>query len=242
MPLLNPQPTIELTTWPTKEQRITQGFGANHYFDYRTFGLPGHEGVDIAAEHGSPIFAAATGIVSHTITDPKESPYGQHIRIMHQAAYETLYAHLSSITVQQDQLVQTGEIIGEAGSTGRSTGPHLHFGMRSLTGADGTASGYPNNIIDPTPYLNALLDKEVITETGAWVHTNFLTFAGSNIISGQYGLTIRQQPDMNSRNLGFIPANLAVQIYQPEQEANGYIRIIIPPTARAPHPLAYNNP
>lgn len=228
--------------WPTEIKEITQPFGANEVFNYKQFGLPGHEGIDIAATHGSPIVAVATGIVAET--NEHHEAYGQHIRINHAGGFETLYAHLSKISTMNDMLVEAGSIIGYAGSTGRSTGPHLHLGLRSLTARPAiTAAGYPHNIMDPGPFLAKLLSDdqagEPIPNTG-WVHTAYLNeIPDHRISSGTYGLTVREQPDKNSKNLGFLPAGALANISLPPTRQNGYIRIIVPLEIRPPHPLAF---
>ncbi len=84
----------------------------------------GHEGIDMGAATGTPVYATGTGLVS----DQKpQSGYGIQIVIDHGFGYRTRYAHLSKSLVKPGQLVKRGELIGEVGSTGRSTGPHLHY-------------------------------------------------------------------------------------------------------------------
>ena len=91
-------------------------------FGMRSMG--NHEGMDFAAPVGTPIVAAHSG----TVVEVRESPsYGNMIRIHGDNGVDTLYAHLSSFGVQQDQQVTAGQQIALSGNTGRSTGPHLHF-------------------------------------------------------------------------------------------------------------------
>ncbi len=87
----------------------------------------GHEAIDIGAPTGTPIYAADTGYVSAT---GWMGGYGNYIIVNHGNGFETLYAHLSEIRVIAGQGVQRGHLIGLMGSTGRSTGPHLHFEIR----------------------------------------------------------------------------------------------------------------
>lgn len=87
----------------------------------------GHQAVDIGAPTGTPIYAADTGYVSGT---GWMGGYGNYIIVNHGNGFETLYAHLSRIRVIAGQGVQRGDVIGLMGSTGRSTGPHLHFEIR----------------------------------------------------------------------------------------------------------------
>ena len=86
-----------------------------------------HTGVDISASSGTPVRAAADGIV--TFTD-MENGYGRLIKIDHGGGIETYYAHLSRFYVQAGQSVRRGEMIGAVGSSGRVTAPHLHYEVR----------------------------------------------------------------------------------------------------------------
>ena len=88
---------------------------------------PGHPlGIDVATSWGSAILAARSGTVSFAGGNPCCS-YGLHVILEHGGGYETVYAHLSSINVVPGQQVNRGDLIGALGSTGTSTGPHLHF-------------------------------------------------------------------------------------------------------------------
>ena len=86
-----------------------------------------HKGIDIAASFGANINAALDGTISYA---GWESGYGNVIKIDHGKAVETTYAHCSVIVVKKGEAVKKGEKIGEVGSTGHSTGPHLHFEVR----------------------------------------------------------------------------------------------------------------
>jgi murein DD-endopeptidase MepM/ murein hydrolase activator NlpD len=105
-----------------------------------------HTGLDITAPLGSPVHAAADGlvIVAGASTDAAGElvGYGQYVVIRHPDACTTLYGHLLDLTVHSGDKVIQGEIIGHEGSTGNSTGPHLHFEVR--------VDGEP---VDPMPYL-----------------------------------------------------------------------------------------
>jgi len=83
-----------------------------------------HAGLDIAAEYGSPVYATAPGIV---VRAASSGGFGNKIEIDHQNGYQTWFGHLSEIVVRPNQSVQRGELIGRVGSTGLSTGPHLHY-------------------------------------------------------------------------------------------------------------------
>ncbi len=84
-----------------------------------------HHGIDIRAHLGSPVISVANGVIVE-ITEQKFG-YGKHIRIAHAGTVSSLYAHLSKIEVEVGQKVEKGQVIGRIGSTGWSTGNHLHF-------------------------------------------------------------------------------------------------------------------
>lgn len=113
--------------WP-----LPQSYTITSWFGYREDPFTGeiayHSGTDIGAPGGTPILAAADGTV--TIANAIDSwggGYGYHIKINHNDALDTLYAHCSSICVTVGQEVKQGEVIGYVGTTGNSTGNHLHF-------------------------------------------------------------------------------------------------------------------
>lgn len=99
--------------WPTSVYRITQ------YFSWR------HPGVDIAGPKGTPIYAADDGVV--ILVEQRSTGYGWQIMIDHENGFQTRYAHNSQNLVKVGQRVKKGEAIAAIGSTGRSSGPHVHF-------------------------------------------------------------------------------------------------------------------
>ena len=112
------------------EVTITSQFG--HRVDPITGEVSSHTGTDIACAEGTPILAAADGIV--TVANGLDSwggSYGYYIQINHGGGLETLYAHCSSICVTTGQQVQAGQVIGYVGHTGRATGSHLHLETRT---------------------------------------------------------------------------------------------------------------
>ena len=128
--LMNPDSTRTPTgtlQWPLPVAgAITSQFG--HRVDPITGEVSSHTGTDIACAEGTPILAAADGIV--TVANGLDSwggSYGYYIQIDHGSGLETLYAHCSSICVTTGQQVQSGEVIGYVGHTGRATGNHLHL-------------------------------------------------------------------------------------------------------------------
>ena len=92
----------------------------NPFTGRRTF----HNGIDMAAPKGTPIYAALAGTVVATGWD---NVYGQYVTVAHHSGYKTLYGHMSKITIKKGAHVTTATKLGEVGSTGQSTGPHLHF-------------------------------------------------------------------------------------------------------------------
>jgi murein DD-endopeptidase MepM/ murein hydrolase activator NlpD len=95
-------------------------------FGWRIFrGRPEyHTGIDISAPHGTPVLASAAGTVVGSGWQPS---YGWCVLIQHPGGYHTLFAHLSERRVKNGDVVQRGDVIGHTGSSGRSTGPHLHY-------------------------------------------------------------------------------------------------------------------
>jgi len=108
-------------TWPAD----------NHYLSGNDF-WSGHLAIDIATAMGAPIYAADAGVVVYAGWD--SNGYGNVIMIDHQNGYHTLYAHLSTLYVSCGSSAYQGQVIGYAGSTGNSTGPHLHFEVRYFGG------------------------------------------------------------------------------------------------------------
>jgi murein DD-endopeptidase MepM/ murein hydrolase activator NlpD len=119
-------------TWPERGP-ITQQFGCTTFlaepYDPSCPTLHFHSGLDIGAAFGTPVAASDTGIVS-LVTYNCCVGYGNYVIITHGNGYSTLYGHLSAINVSVNQHVQQGQRIGAEGSTGFSTGPHLHFEIR----------------------------------------------------------------------------------------------------------------
>jgi murein DD-endopeptidase MepM/ murein hydrolase activator NlpD len=104
---------------------ITSGFGYRIHPILKRRRM--HSGIDFGAPMGSPIYAAAAGEVFHA---GWLGSYGRYIVILHGDSISTLYGHCSVLEVQPGQYVRRGQVIGRVGSTGFSTGPHLHFEVR----------------------------------------------------------------------------------------------------------------
>lgn len=110
---------------PVKGARITSRFG------YRTNPVSGnygfHTGLDLAAAEGTPVSAAFYGRIAET---GESDVWGKYVLMEHSDGFATYYCHLSEIYVREDAIIRQGETIGLVGSTGWSTGPHLHFEVR----------------------------------------------------------------------------------------------------------------
>lgn len=102
-------------------------------------GRRAHKGIDFSAPTGTPIYASADGVVTRA---DWFSSYGLFISLDHGATLETRYGHLSRLNVAEGQPVKKGDLIGYVGSTGRSTGPHLHYEVRIAGMA-----------VNPVPYM-----------------------------------------------------------------------------------------
>ncbi len=118
--------------WPVDSARMTRGFLPNRRRP--------HLGIDLAAPKGTDVFASHDGVVIYTGREFKG--YGKMVMIEGPNGWATLYAHFSKILVKEGQKVKQGDPVGEMGSTGRSTGSHVHFEIRRLDGP-----------VDPMQYL-----------------------------------------------------------------------------------------
>jgi murein DD-endopeptidase MepM/ murein hydrolase activator NlpD len=128
--------------WPIAGAIITQPFGPTQLAIEPAYsGFPHfHTGVDLAAPVNSPVTAAAGGVVAATGTG--DTGYGDYVVLSHGGGVLTLYGHLSQILAAQGDSVTQGQEVGLEGSTGSSTGPHLHFEVR--------VNDVP---VNPLPYL-----------------------------------------------------------------------------------------
>jgi murein DD-endopeptidase MepM/ murein hydrolase activator NlpD len=120
--LLAATPAIQ----PVRDQdlnRVASGFGYRIDPIYKTVKM--HAGLDFAAPQGTPIYATANGVVK--LAGFSDGGYGNHVVINHGYGYETLYGHMVRVKARRGQRVKRGEVVGYVGSTGKSTGPHLHY-------------------------------------------------------------------------------------------------------------------
>lgn len=127
--------------WPIDKGKWTgrmDAFGRRFHPILRTY-RP-HTGLDLGAPRGTDVYVTANGTV---VENSYKGAYGNQILVDHGFGYKTRYAHLSKSFVRPGQVVRRGETIGEVGSTGRSTGPHLHYEVI-----------YMGNVVDPMNYFH----------------------------------------------------------------------------------------
>jgi LysM repeat protein len=135
-------PDGEVRTAPlvsSKTSSTVRNAGGPLYKDYyqrpidggtKSQGLHGYNGVDLAAPTGTAIHASADGIVIVARSSGYNGGYGSYVVISHPNGTQTLYAHMSKVSVAQGEAVSKGQTIGNLGNTGKSTGPHVHFEIR----------------------------------------------------------------------------------------------------------------
>jgi len=136
---------------PMPDAKITSGFGPRLDPFFRRPAL--HTGVDFRAPSGYPIRATAAGTV---VVAGYTRGYGRMVEIDHGNGVTTRFGHLSQVLVKRGQVVTEGALVGRAGSTGRSTGPHLHYEVR----LDGRA-------VDPMSYIKAGAELSPLIESAA---------------------------------------------------------------------------
>ncbi|MBR5915184.1 MAG: peptidoglycan DD-metalloendopeptidase family protein [Spirochaetia bacterium] len=133
---------VELPTiWPLRDVRgyVTSYFGPTTHPFTKHWYL--HKGIDIAYSRGTKVVSTADGKVIEKAFDAEG--YGNYIVIKHKYGFYTRYAHMDKVYVKEGQNVQQGEVIGTLGSTGLSTGPHLHYEVR-----------IGSQVVDPQRYLD----------------------------------------------------------------------------------------
>lgn len=174
---------------PLDDTKINSEFGFRRY--------RWHHGTDLKLRTGDPVYSVFDGIVRMKSYD--RNGYGYYVLVRHRNGLETLYGHLSKISVEIGQEVRAGEIIGLGGSTGRSTGPHLHFEIR-----------YQGLSINPTEIFDfnyGRLKSDVYTITSASfdhvieaqeaVYHRVRSGQNLGVIARQYGVSINQITRLN---------------------------------------------
>ena len=116
--------------WPTMSRQITKTHGKHQHPKYKTYTF--HKGIDIKAPQRAEVWTVSQGTVAFASwsQEPGLREYGKMVMIAHGGGYYTLYAHLDSISVKENQRVGGGEIIGRVGQTGSKKGPYLYFEIR----------------------------------------------------------------------------------------------------------------
>jgi len=141
--MMNSIPSIQ----PVKNKdlkRMASGYGYRIDPFYHTSRF--HAGMDFTAQIGTEVYATGDGVVVKSSNDGWG--YGKNIRINHGFGYLTLYGHLSRLGVRNGQKVKRGQVIGYVGSTGKSTGPHLHYEVRKNDNPLNPAFFYHNDLTD----------------------------------------------------------------------------------------------
>ena len=174
---------------PLKDTKINSEFGFRRY--------RWHHGTDLKLRTGDPVFNVFDGIVRMKSYD--RNGYGYYVLVRHRNGLETLYGHLSKISVEIGQEVKAGEVLGLGGSTGRSTGPHLHFEIR-----------YQGLSINPTEIFDfnyGRLKGDVYTITSSSfdhvieaqeaVYHRVRSGQNLGVIARQYGVSINQITRLN---------------------------------------------
>ncbi len=142
--LLSHKPSIRPIS-PGTHIWLTSSFG--YRYDPFNKARRMHSGIDLAGRKGIKIYASGDGIVK--IAELSRHGYGNEIAINHGFGYESIYAHLNKILVSKGDTITRGQLIGELGSTGRSTGPHLHYEIR-----------FHNKAVNPMYYFYENLSPE----------------------------------------------------------------------------------
>src|SRR5690625_4975404 len=183
------------------EYRITSPFG------WRTSPFGGgreyHTGVDLVKSHQSPIYAFVSGEVTHAKEGVPGSGFGGYgIVVAIKDKYDCLhvYAHLDSVAVKVGQKVSKGQMIGRQGTTGQSTGSHLHYEVRKTSSPQyGWIADRPNNCYEPSTYLISYYTKEqekMKNEVSSWAKSSQRWAKDNGISDGERpkdGLTREEQ-------------------------------------------------
>lgn len=177
---------------------VTQVFGVNPDA-YAGYGLEGHNGVDYGTPMNTPVYAESVGVVVRTGFDA--DGYGIYVKIHYTAGYTAIYAHLGCRLTYTDSHVESGQIIGRTGSTGNSTGPHLHYEIRP--DGEPTTNGY-NGAVDPVQFWERLEQEPRPTlRPGQVLH-----------VPESYTLNLRAGPGVEFPVLGTLAGGAPVEVMQ----------------------------
>lgn len=192
-----------------RSHRKTQGFGENPQ-DYARFGLKGHNGDDFASVNVGQtdyIFAVDQGTVSKVAYDL--NGFGHHVYVQHGWG-KSVYAHMVKIWVTVGDKVARGTILGEEGSTGNSSGKHVHFGIYP-TGIS-VNNGY-KGAVDPTPYYVMGSDAGPSEPEKPEKPAGELLKAGKAMVVSNAGLNVRLSPSkQNGKLLAWLQSGAVIDI------------------------------
>ncbi|EON77937.1 hypothetical protein ADIS_1476 [Lunatimonas lonarensis] len=179
-----------LWSMPLKDSRVSSEFGFRRY--------RWHHGIDLRLNVGDTVFAAFDGIVRMASYD--RYGYGYFVVVRHRNGLETLYGHMSKIRVEVGEEVRAGDMLGNGGNTGRSTGPHLHFEVRfkGLSINPQHVYDFENHRIRQSLYtITAASFDHVIKMQEAVIHR---VRSGENlsVIARKYGVTVSHITRMNN--------------------------------------------
>lgn len=184
---------IDLTGFcmPTENTKV------NDIFGYRPRRRRVHYGLDIKVERGDTIRAAFDGKVRYV--SYQRRGYGHYVVIRHPNGLETLYAHLTSKLVEENEVVKAGEPIGLGGNTGRSTGPHLHFETRLLGKALNPALffDFPNQDVTGDTYLYTKPKKKVYDPSDPDTYYKVRSGDSLSRIAARKGVSVKQLCKLN---------------------------------------------
>ncbi|MEQ8695127.1 MAG: M23 family metallopeptidase [Bauldia litoralis] len=173
---------------PIDGARLTSNFGMRRHpiLGYSRM----HTGTDFGAPRGTPIYAAGDGTV---LISGWKGGYGKYVRIRHNKEYMTAYAHMSKIHVKVGQRVKQGQVIGRVGTTGRSTGPHLHYEVLRH-------GKFVNPATITLPSFKRLRGNELARFTATKSKLDAIYAAlGKNGVTGRL-LTVKANPDGGCKN------------------------------------------
>lgn len=219
---------------------ITQRFDENPDW-YRPYGLPAHEGVDFGMPVGTPLVSVSNATIKEVIHDPMRSAYGTMLRTAWTdesgQKWETIYAHLSEITVKKGDEVKVGDVIARSGNTGRTTGPHLHFSLKKMgTRTASKHGGEFRDLVDPLPLLSKDAAGDGTGSDDGTVVTAPEPLQGIRYrVTSPTGLRVREFPTTTARVTEFLVTGSIIMVdANISQEADGYVwrKLIMPPNPR----------
>ena len=184
---------------------VTQAFGARPEV-YQQYGFPAHEGADLRAALGAAVRSVAAGTVAKLTTTGN---YGNRIDVRHDGGYTTTYAHLDRVAaLAVGAAVTAGQVIGYAGSSGNSTGVHLHLGLKR-DGYTYTSPGgvvWPSNIHDPSGFLAPFLSSSGI-DMATYFFPATGDFGDIAILKNNWGAADERQQLQRQGDLSYVTKN-----------------------------------